>query len=372
MDLFVYGTLKSHALMAAVAGPGPMNPVEGRLDGYAVYPVAGNVVPFIAPCADGQAMGIVWQGLTAEQMARLDAYEGAFGYSFGPVEVQVPGGTCIAQCYLPPDDMAPGTGTWSLAEWEAGHLTPAVLAANELFSLDPLPSHARLRAMWPMIEARAWSKFRAAVAPASRRYDAAMDDFDVVSAQPPSGRFFRFQSVDVKHKLFTGGTSDLLAREAFIGVDAAILLPYDPVRDRILLVEQARLGPKMRHDPNPWMLEPIAGMIDAREAPQDAALREAHEEAALQISTLAFAGSFYASPGSTTDYFYTYVGLCDLPRDDSYLGGLPDEGEDLRLHPIGFDAAMRLADSGEIAVGPALFLLYWLRHHRDRLRATVT
>ena len=371
MDLFVYGTLKSHSLMAAVAGPGPLTPVPARLHEYAVYPLAGNVVPFIAPTAGGRAEGLVWQGLNAAQMARLDAYEGAFGYSFGPVEVQTDAGPRIAQAYLPHVDMATGVGEWSLADWEAGHLTPAVLAAQELFSLDPMPDYGQLRAMWPMIEARAWAKFRAVAAPATRRFSASADDFTVVNAEPPAGQFFRFQRTKVSHRQFDGTRSDLLTREGFLGVDASVILPYDPVRDRVLLVEQARLGPALRRDPNPWMLEPIAGIIDARESPRDAALREAEEEAALSIRTLEDAGAFYVSPGCSTDYFYMFVGVCDLPHDAPYLGGLPDEAEDLRLHPMSFDEAMELADQGEIATGPALYLLYWLLRHRDRLRAAV-
>jgi ADP-ribose pyrophosphatase len=371
MDLFVYGTLKCHVLMAAVAGPGPMSPLLAQMNDYAVYPLAGNVVPFIAPIAGGQAEGLVWQGLNAAQMARLDAYEGAFGYSFGPVEVQTAVGLRIAQAYLPHVEFGAGVGEWSLADWEAGHLTPAVLAAQELFSLDPMPDYAQLRAMWPMIEARAWAKFRATAAPATRRFHAKAEDFTVVQADPPAGQFFRFQSTKVSHRQFNGTRSDVLTREGFLGVDAAVILPYDPVRDRVILVEQARLGPALRRDPNPWMLEPIAGIIDARETPQGAALREAKEEAGLTITTLECAGAFYVSPGCSTDYFYTFVGVCDLPQDAPYLGGLPDEAEDLRLHPLGFDSAMDLADQGEIATGPALYLLYWLLRHRDRLRAAV-
>lgn len=369
MDLFVYGTLKSRDLMAAVAGPGPLLPVAARLEGYAVYPVAGNVVPFIAPAEGGEARGIVWQGLTAAQMARLDAYEGAFGYSFGPVEVQTTDGPRMAQAYLPPVEMQAGVGEWSLADWEAGHLAPAVFAANELFSLDPLPDYASLRRMWPMIEARAWAKFRAEATPATRRYQPQPQDFELVSADAPSGEFFRFQKTQITHRRFDGGRSDVLAREGFLGVDAAIVLPYDPVRDRVLLVEQVRLGPALRHDPNPWMLEPIAGIVDARETPQAAALREAKEEAGLDITDLHAAGAFYVSPGATTDYFYAFVGLCALPQTTAYFGGLPGEGEDLRLHPLALDTAMGLADSGEITTGPALYLLYWLLRHRARLRA---
>ena len=359
----------SHPLMAAVAGPGPLNPVAAQLADYAVRPLAGNVVPFIAPMPGAQTDGLIWRDLTPAQMARLDAYEGAFGYTFGPLEVDAAGTKQVAQCYMPPDGFVADEGVWSLAVWQVDHEVPAVLAAQEMFSLDPLPDHATLRSMWPMIEARAWSKHRATSAPATVRYQASPNDFAITSARPPHGEFFRFQSVDVTHRTFSGGQSGTLVREGFIGTDAAILLPYDPVHDRVLLVEQARLGPKLRNDPNPWMLEPIAGIIDAREMPEQAALREAREEAGLTISTLEHAGAFYVSPGASTDYFYTYVGLCDLSQTDSYLGGLADEGEDLRLHTLSFDAALSLADSGEIATGPAVFLLYWLLRHRDRLRA---
>lgn len=371
MDLFVYGTLRSHALMAAVAGFGPLDAVPATLTGYAVYPVEGNVVPFIAPVAGGRAEGLLWQNLTTAQMARLDAYEGAFGYGFGPVTVQTASGPRTAQAYLPPVDMAAGEGDWSLSDWEAGHLTPAVLAARELFSLDPLPDYGQLRAMWPMIEARAWAKYRAAAAPATRRFAPGADAFSVVKADPPQGRFFRFQRLEIAHRTFTQDRSGVLTREVFYGFDAVMVLPYDPVRDRVLLVEQVRIGPAMREDPNPWMLEPVAGIVDARETPEQAALRETEEEAGLTGLSLEDAGAFYVSPGATTDYFYSYIGLCDLPDDKPYTGGLPEEGEDLRLHPMSFDAALALADSGEIQTGPALFLLHWLLRHRTRLRAAV-
>lgn len=343
--------------------------VPATLSDYAVFPVAGNVVPFIAPVAGGQAEGLVWQDLTPAQMARLDAYEGAFGYGFGPINVQTADGPRTAQAYLPPVDMAAGSGAWALADWEAGHLAPAILAAQELFSLSPMPDYATLRQMWPMIEARAWAKFRARGAPSTRRHAPVAGDFVVTAADAPAGRFFSFQTMQLHHRRFDGAQTPTLTREAFFGVDAAIVLPYDARRDRIVLVEQARIGPALRHDPNPWMLEPVAGIIDARETPEGAALRETAEEAGLTITTLEPAGSFYVSPGATTDYFYAFVGVCDIPHDAPYHGGLDTEHEDLRLHPMSFDAAMALADSGEIATGPALHLLYWLLRHRARLRA---
>lgn len=366
MDLFVYGTLRAAGLMQAVAGGPVAAPEAARLADHAVLPLAGNVVPVIAPKAGAVAEGVIWRGLSADQMNRLDAYEGAFGYRLEPVTVATDVGPAVAYCYFPPADVVAGSGDWSLADWEKGHLAPAILAASELFAHDPLPDHASLRRMWPMIEARAWARHRATAGPASRRHAPADGDYQTLKAAPPFGQFFRFQQSEVQHRRFDGGQSGVLHREGFVGVDAAIVLPYDPVRDKVLLVEQARLGPSLRHDPNPWMLEPIAGIVDARETPEAAAHREGAEEAGLTFSRLEMASSFYVSPGASSDYFYCFVGQCDLPQDAPYLGGLDDEAEDLRLHPMALHDALDLAESGELCTGPALFLLYWLLRHRDR------
>lgn len=371
MDLFVYGTLRSRALMAAVAGPGAFVPVPAVLPDYDVMPLAGDIVPLIVP-GEGVAEGVIWEGVTAPQAARLSLYEGAFGYRLIAVVVRLPGGSSRdVQMYMPPESAVAGVGDWSLAEWEAGHLQPALFAAEELFLHDPLPDMAGLRRMWPMMEKRAWARHRAAVdgaAPADVRYAPARGDMVLLEKRPPKGAFFRIQDMDIQHRRFDGAVSDVLMREVFAGIDAVLVLPYDAVRDRVLLVEQARMGPVLRGDPNPWTLEPVAGMVDARETPLEAALRETEEEAGLVLDQLLPIAPFYPSPGSSTDYFHAYLGLCDLPQDAPYLGGLDDEAEDLRLHTLDFDRAMGLIESGEITAGPLIMMLYWLAIHRSELR----
>ncbi len=368
MDLFVYGTLLSPDLMAAVAGPGVLSMRPAVLPGYATRPIRNNVVPFITPGEAAQAEGAVWCDLTPDQKARLDAYEGAFGYELAPVTVLIDDQEVTCHCYMPPDDIRGADGVWSLHDWQETHLTPAVLTAEELFSHDPLPDAAALRRMWPMVEMRAWAKTRAGqAAPATLRRQATPDDFAVLDAAPPQGGFYRLQELKLRHRHFAGHYSPPLMREAFFGVDAALVLPYDRARGMVALVEQFRVGSAARRDPNPWMLEPIAGIVDARETPENAAIREAHEEAGLDIRHLEPAGRYYPSPGSSTDYFYAFVGLCDLPQISGYSGGLPEEGEDLRIHVLPLEQAMGLAETGEIAAGPLLHLLYWLTVHRERL-----
>ncbi len=355
--------------MLAVAGQSVSDPFPAQCPGYVIASVKGDVVPSIKADQNGTVDGILWRNLTPEQMTRLDLYEGAFGCERRDVTVIAAGETRVAECYLRPASLAVDPEPWSLANWENKHLQPALFAAEELFSYDPFPDAAALRVQWPMIEKRAWARYRAVAAPSTIRHLPNASDAQLNRTAPARGGFYCLQQYDFAHKRFDGTSSGTLKREAFIGIDAALVLPYDPVRDRVLLVEQVRMGPAVRHDPNPWMLEPAAGMIDARETPEQAAIRETMEETGVELRHLEPSGNFYASPGASTDYFYTYVGICDLPNDQSYTGGLADEAEDLRLHTLSFDDALALSDNGEIAVAPLVLLLNWLARHRERLRA---
>ena len=150
------------------------------------------------------------------------------------------------------------------------------------------------------------------------------------------------------------------------------MLPYDPVRDRVLLVEQIRMGPLARGDATCWQLEPIAGHIDPGETPQAAARREALEEAGITLGKLEPVANVYASPGNATEFFHIFVGLADLPDLITGTGGLASEGEDIRSHLMSFDELMALADAQALANAPLVASAYWLARHRERLRSDGT
>ena len=369
MDVFVYGTLRDPDLRRAVAGAsGDVTPA--MLRGHAVLPVADDVVPLIRAAPDQIATGLLWRGLTSDQMLRLSLFEGAYGYDLVTVTVALPDGSdAEAQMWLPPATLTAGPGEWSFDAWADRCAHATVAAAQALFAMDPRPSPTDLRWQWPMMLRRAWAQqqARARQAPATLRHAAMPGDVTVTDRAAPLGRFFRLQGFDVSHRRFDGDPQGPLPREVFVGIDAVLVLPFDPVRGRIVLVEQLRMGALERGDPNPWVLEPVAGMIDAFETPQDAALRETREEAGVDV-TLRHVASYYPSPGNATDFFYTYVGLCDLPDLDRYAGGLASEHEDLRLHVLPLDDALALVETGEIAAGPGIALMYWLALHRDALR----
>ena len=313
------------------------------------------------------AQGKLWTGLSAAQLNRLDIYETAFGYDRRAVQVTTAdGATHAATAYFPPPRLVSGGEPWSYAAWEVSAAAQNLETAQEIAAFDPPLSPEALARQWPMIAHRADARLRAraTATPATLRHTAAATDAALDAPPELHGDFFRFAQLRLQHRRFDGATTPTLIREIFVAVDAAMVLPYDAARDRVLLVEQFRVGPFLRADPNPWSLEPVAGIVDAGETPEDCARREALEEAGLTITTLEKMFAFYPSPGSSTDYFHCYLAPFDLPDMGHWHGGLASENEDLRLHVIDRATAMDLIASGEIAAGPLITMLYWLAANR--------
>ena len=174
--------------------------------------------------------------------------------------------------------------------------------------------------------------------------------------------------VTLRHKRFDGGTSDTMVRSVLRSADAVTVLPYDPVLDQVVLVEQFRPGAFVRGDTHPWVLEPVAGRCDGDEPVEVVAEREMVEEAGLTLLSLEVVGSYYPSPGCLSEYLHSFVGLVDVSSAQTGVFGLKTENEDIRTHFVPFKEAMGLIESGEADNGPLLLSLYWLAANRTRLR----
>jgi ADP-ribose pyrophosphatase len=226
---------------------------------------------------------------------------------------------------------------------------------------------AQMRRRLSSLRVAAASRVRATkAAPRGLRVGAGI--VDVSAVQHAHAGFFGLEVMDLRHKRFDGTTSPNITREVFVAGDAVTVLPYDPVRDRVLLVEQFRMGPLGRGDPLPWQLEAIAGRIDPDETPEDAARREAVEEAGLALGALEKVAEYYPTPGAVAEYLYSYVALCDLPDGVAGVFGAAEEAEDIQGHLVAFDAFMALVAGGEVANAPLLLTALWLQRERARLR----
>lgn len=258
-----------------------------------------------------------------------------------------------------------------LAFSDAGpDLAPQIVLAivDEITGLfgqaDPMALFARRQA----ISVRAASRLRGGAGPTTLRKTALSGDVVTASLRQPYAKFFAMEEYDVAWRRFDGTMTPPATRAAFVSGDAVTVLPYDPQRDRVLLVEQFRAGPHARGDTQPWQLEAIAGRIDPGETPEQAARREAVEEAGLALGPLLPVAGYYPSPGILTEYLYSYVAITDLPDGAAGVFGLEAEQEDIRGHLISFDRLMGLVASGEIANAPLILTALWLARERPELR----
>ena len=180
--------------------------------------------------------------------------------------------------------------------------------------------------------------------------------------------FFSVEEHDLTYQKFNNEQSNVVTRSTLVSSDAVIVLPYDPINDRILLIEQFRAGPYVKGDENPWVLEPIAGLIDEGETPESAGIREAQEEAHLEIKRLELVARSYPSPGISTEFFHQYIGIVELLDSSNLIAGLSSENEDIRSHVFEYEQFFEIIESGKAKVGPLILLGLWLSKNRNRLR----
>ncbi len=370
--LFLYGTLRHPPLLETVldCSAEKAGAVPATLHDHAVRRVEDEPFPMLLEEPGARAEGLLLERLSQEGRARLDFYEGGFDFARRPVTVETGKGPRTAEVYAcPPERWTPGE-SFRLDAWAARWGPLSVAAAEEVMIHREVRDAGRVAAMFPMIRARAQARLNARRAPAPelapRGFGA--DSVRETARRIPYARFYSVEERDLCYPSFEGGYGPVVTRAALMGTDAAIVLPYDPVSDRVMLLEQFRPAPYFRGDPRPWCLEPVAGRVDGGETPEEAALREGAEEARLSFDRLEFVSRNYPSPGSTTEFFHVYVGICHLPEWVEGTGGLDDEAEDIRRHVMSFDRAMTLAEAAELDVGPLLLALYWLAMHRERLR----
>lgn len=260
-----------------------------------------------------------------------------------------------------------GRETWPEAWPGAGRAATQEFVRLVMRAFGQLPA-ARVRARLASLRVEAAGRIRAGEG-RTRNLRIGSGKVEAGTPSPAHAGFFGLDVLRLRHQRFDGSLSPWLTREVFVAGDAVTVLPYDPVRDRVLLIEQMRMGPFGRGDPLPWQLEAIAGRIDPGETPEMAARREAIEEAGLPLGRLETVAEYYPTPGAVAEYLYSYVALCDLPDGVAGVFGAEAEAEDIKGHLVSFDRLVEVMASGEISNAPLLLTVLWLQRERARLRS---
>lgn len=191
-------------------------------------------------------------------------------------------------------------------------------------------------------------------------------DVEITDTQRVYDGFFSVEVTKLKHRLFAGGWSDELRREIMDRGHAVVVLPYDPEADKIVLIEQFRVG-AMATGKTPWLRELVAGMIENEEDIEAVARRELTEESGLQAKSLHYALSYLSSPGGMTERIYVYLARVDSSKA-SRFGGVSTENEDIKVEALPRKEVMQMLEKGDIDNAASVIGLQWLSLHLNRFR----
>ncbi|RUO18398.1 ADP-ribose diphosphatase [Aliidiomarina haloalkalitolerans] len=192
------------------------------------------------------------------------------------------------------------------------------------------------------------------------------DDVEIIETKEVYRGFFRVQVTTLRHRLFSGAWSEYMRREIMDRGHAVVVIPYDPIHDQIVMLEQFRVG-AIASSPTPWLRELVAGMVDPGETKEDVAHRELQEEAGLTAKSLHYALSYLSSPGGMTERIYIYLAQVDATSAAEF-GGLASEHEDIKVTPLARTDVMTMLENGEVDNAATVIGLQWLAIHLNRFR----
>ena len=371
MDIFVFGTLRSDTLRKIVLGRDMSSDdiCEATIQDFQVYWAKEGPFPVMIPEPNSEAHGLVLKNLREPDIERLNYYELGFDYVLATTSVETDAGQIGVSAYFcNRSDMAT-TKLWSFDDWLSDHSEIQYLAAREFLDFFGTKFGDTAKVMYHSILKRA-EVFVSEGSTPSSAIEIGPDlntNIQIKDLKREYLGFFALNQVDLKYPFFDNSTSGVKSRTILMGSEASLILPYDPILDKVLLVEQFRIGPFCRGDKAPWVYEPVAGMIEFGEKPEDAAKREVFEEAGIQVTKLVKINSGYPNPGEATTYFYNYIGIVDLSDYSPGIYGVRDEGEDIRTHVIDFKEVFNWSISNKLRVLPLNTMVLWLALNKLKL-----
>jgi ADP-ribose pyrophosphatase len=188
-------------------------------------------------------------------------------------------------------------------------------------------------------------------------------------------RRFALQLVGFRQRRFDGTLSAPREWELLRRGRAAAVLPYDPVLDMVVVIEQFRLPAHAAGLPG-VMTELAAGLVDGDETPEATIRRESVEEMGLELGAMERIGDFLLTPGGCDEVCTLFAGRVDLGAWSGAIGpggllgvqGLASEHEDIRVRALPAADVIEQAIAGAYPNSVATLGLLWFGLRRDWLR----
>jgi len=201
-------------------------------------------------------------------------------------------------------------------------------------------------------------------------------DVEIIDKEDAYGGYFRVDRYHLKHRQFEGGWGREISREIFERGHAACCLLYDPVLDKLVLIEQFRTGAFAalsspwfdEGQTSPWLIEIVAGIIEDGENPEDVIRREVQEEAGCDVEELEPLFHYLVTPGGSSESMFSFIGRVDASNVGG-IHGLEAEGEDIRVLVVDVNEAFDMFDQGRVINSMTMIPLLWFRSHHQGVRS---
>ena len=181
--------------------------------------------------------------------------------------------------------------------------------------------------------------------------------FEILKTETLLDDFLTINAYQVKHDLFAGGKSPELRRLRLEKEKAVSVLLYDPVLQKVVMVDQFRIG--ALEETQSWLLENPAGYVEANETAETVAVREVLEETGCELQELIKICEFMVSPGISNERIILFCGKVDASSADG-IHGLKEEGEDIKVEVLSLEEASRELYDGRINSTSTIMSMQWL------------
>lgn len=188
---------------------------------------------------------------------------------------------------------------------------------------------------------------------------------EIIRREPLSAGFLRLVRYQLDVPVPGTDSRETVYRECIEGLGSAAVLPFDPVSGRIVLVEQFRVG--ALGSGRGLLLEPPGGVIEAGQTPEEAARREAWEEAGCRIGAIANIGICRTCPGFSDETVALFCGETDA-SNLARVAGNRAEGECTHVVVWELDRALRDLGQGPWSAASLMLTVQWLALNRWRIR----
>ena len=191
------------------------------------------------------------------------------------------------------------------------------------------------------------------------------EDVEVKSRKSIHEGFCSVKEYEIRQKYFNDEWSEVYSRELIAKPKAVAALPYDPKLDKVVLIEQLRVGAidmAERHEMDtPWLIEIIAGIVDDddEKSHKDKIRREIFEETGLYTEALLHMYDYFTTPGCSTERIELFCARVDSNKAKQFAG-LKEEHEDIKVHVVSTEEAFLALRSGQINNAAAIIALQWL------------